>query len=377
MFTKKQEQLLEKFADINDLLFKLGITTTDSFTGEIGEYVACTHFNLKKSNRVTKAIDGVCELGKKYQVKAKVMVGNNFSYNIDKLDTSAFDYLVVVYFNKNYCPVKIVRIPAINIENNKISITLSLLNDKSVDTFEENEINIPTKYKKAINEFSKLYIELEESGIIRSRRIVGDIGEMYACKYLNLKLNDNKTEKGFDAKHTNGLTFEIKTRRVYESNRRLNKGRRLNNLHDKSADYLIVVTLDRIFKCAGMWLIPMENITNPKSARLEVVNNTVGVLNIVPSMIPWLKTGDKFIKFKIKKSISESKLINTTTKEKKESSNKKNSTNKVKSKSIVVQSPTKNSLDNIGYLSMSSCLTWIIAFLIFFYILDQLGCNGG
>ena len=63
MFTKEQEQLLDNFADKSDQLFDLGVTSTDSFTGEIGEYIVCKHFNLKKSNRVTQAVDGVSATG--------------------------------------------------------------------------------------------------------------------------------------------------------------------------------------------------------------------------------------------------------------------------------------------------------------------------
>ena len=85
----------------SDKLFELNIISTDSFTGEIGEYVACRHFKLLKSERVTRAVDGVCPLGKKYQVKSKIVVGNNFNYNITDLETASFDYLVIVYFDRN------------------------------------------------------------------------------------------------------------------------------------------------------------------------------------------------------------------------------------------------------------------------------------
>jgi hypothetical protein len=301
MFTKRQEELLNRFADLSDKLFDLGITTTDSFTGEIGEYVACRHFKLKKSDRVTRAVDGVCELGNNYQVKAKIVANNNFNYNIDKLDTSSFDFLVVVYFDRNYCPIKIVRIPVNKIKENRITVTSALLSS-GIEVFDKGEIKIPAKEKQAISDFAKAYIDLEVSGIIRSRRIVGDIGEFYACRHLDLQISSNKTEKGIDARHENGLTSEIKTRRVYESGRRLSEARRLNNLDGKSADYLVVVALDRAFKCAGMWLIPMKNIENPKSAHLGVVNHTAGTLNVVPSKISWLKTGDKFTGFNVKKS---------------------------------------------------------------------------
>lgn len=300
MFTKKQDLLLDKFADLSDRLFDLGITTTDSFTGEIGEYIVCKHFKLKKSNRVTRAVDGVCDLGNNYQVKAKVVSNNNFNYNITKLDTTAFHFLTVVYFDRQYNPIKILRIPSSKIKGDQISITSSLMNS-GIEIIDKSEIKIPAVQRKAINEFAKAYDELEESGIIRSRRIVGDIGEFYACRRLGLEISDSKNEKGVDARDKSGLTFEIKTRRVYESGRRVSETRRLNNLVGKSADYLIVVALDRKFKCAGMWLIPMQNLTNPKSANLKVVNTTIGTKNLIQSTISWLDTGDKFTSFDLKK----------------------------------------------------------------------------
>lgn len=306
MFTKKQEQLLDNFADKSDQLFDLGVTSTDSFTGEIGEFIVCKHFNLKKSNRVTQAVDGVSETGERYQVKAKVISKNNFNYNLKNLPTQLFDTLAIVYFDRLYTPLKIVVIPAKKIKDGEIRISNS-----TISTFENIDgakIKIPDKVKTAISEFAVAYNSLEEAEIIRSRRIVGDIGEFYACRKLNLQQSENRNEKGIDARHENGLTFEIKTRRVYESGRRISETRRLNNLVGKSADYLVVVALDRNFKCAGMWLIPIQNLTNPKSANLKVVNTTTGTLNVIPSEISWLQTGDTFKGFDIKKKFNPNQL---------------------------------------------------------------------
>jgi hypothetical protein len=299
MFTKQQEKLLDDFADKSDQLFDLGVTSTDSFTGEIGEYVVCKQFNLKKSNRVTQAVDGVSASGERYQVKAKVISKNNFSYSVKELEHNLFDFLAIVYFDKLYTPLKIIIVPSKKIKNGELKITAS-----TISTFEQIDgakIKLPVKVKTAINEFAVAYNSLEEAEIIRSRRIVGDIGEFYACRKLTLNQSENRNEKGIDARHENGLTFEIKTRRVYESGRRVSETRRLNNLVGKTADYLVVVTLDRSFKCAGMWLIPMQNLTNPKSANLKVVNTTDGTLNLIPSKISWLQTGESFKTFGVKK----------------------------------------------------------------------------
>jgi hypothetical protein len=290
-----KELLLRDFADKSDSLFNLNVLSTDSFTGEIGEYIACKAFNLIRSARVTKAFDAFSKTNKKYQIKAKV-VSKNFDYNLKGLNESLFDYLVIVYFDKYYTPLKLIRIPSSKIVNGKIAISRNTMD--AFDQVDISKLTVPKEVRKAIREFAESYIALVDNGIIRSRRIVGDIGEYYAASRLGLILSENKNEQGIDAKHSSGLTFEIKTRRVYESGRRVGKTRRLNNLVGKSADCLIVVTLDRTFMCSGMWVMPMDNIQNKKSASLSIVNRTPGTLNLISSDISWLETGQKFISIK-------------------------------------------------------------------------------
>lgn len=293
MVTKKQYQLLEDFADKSDVLFGLGVISTDSFTGEIGEYIACKHFNLEKSARSNKAVDGICRKGEKYQIKAKVISGSNFNYNITNLQPALFDRLVVVFFDELYNPLLLVIIKSNEIQGSTFRLEVS--NSTAFQNIESKKIKVDAKIKSAIKDFALAYKALQENKIIRSKRIVGDIGEFYACKKLNLIISEKLNEKGIDARDKNGITFEIKTRRVYESGRRVSETRRLNNLDGKSADFLVVVIIDRCFKCCGMWIMPMKNVINPKSANLEIVNTTEGILNVIPSQIFWLKSGKPFI----------------------------------------------------------------------------------
>ena len=293
-FTNIQAAQLEDFANASDKLFELGVITTDSFTGEIGEYIACKYFHLTKMHKVARAIDGICSKGYKYQIKAKVVSNDNFNYNITNLYSREFNFLAVVYFDKSYNPLKILKIPSTKIKGTTFRITTSDITTYNCDI---TNLRLPSKVRTAINRFAKAYEQLEENKIIRSRRIVGDIGEFYACRRLNLHLCTNRNEKGYDADNKQGLRFEIKTRRVYESGRRSSKTRRINNLVGKDADYLIVVTIDRAFRCSGMWIMPMRNIINPKSAHLGIVNTTLGVKNLISSKIDWLQTGEKFKSF--------------------------------------------------------------------------------
>src|SRR5690606_14693905 len=221
---KKQQLLLNNFADKSDVLLNLGIISTDNFTGEIGEYLVCKYFNLKKSNRSNKAVDGISSNGERFQIKAKVVKQNRYNYNFKNLETSLFDVLALVYFDQFYNPLKIIIIPSKKIYKGEIRITKANLS--SFQQIEGENIKLSKNKKEAINDFAIAFNNLIENNIVSSRHIVGDIGEYYACELLDLIRNKNKSEKGFDAIHSNGLTFEIKTRRVYESERRLSKTRR-------------------------------------------------------------------------------------------------------------------------------------------------------
>lgn len=285
---KRSKQLLEDFANQSDILFNKEIIRTDSFTGEIGEYVASKVFKFKKTERVTRAVDGIDANGKTYQVKAKVLNDKEFNYGIGNLDLELIDYLVIVYFTPEYEAKKIIIINSTQLPKDKVNISNKFLNSIKYKAIEKEDIKIPDLDKKEIEKFGKLYCDLVSEGIIRSRRIVGDLGEYYASKELNLTLHENKNAKGVDGIDNNGIKYEIKTRRVYESGRRLSKSRRLNNLVGKESDFLVVVTLDKNFRCAGMWLLPMKNIKNPKSAHLQIVNSTAGTKVIVKSKIDWL-----------------------------------------------------------------------------------------
>lgn len=288
MNKKEKEKLLKQFADQSDILFDLGIIRTDSFTGEIGEYVASLVYKLKNTERVTRAVDGIDKNGKKYQVKAKVVETEQVNYGIGNLDIDEIDYLVVVYFDLYYTPKRIIKIHSNQLPKGKVGISNKFLNSIKYEIIVSNDIKIPKTKQAEIFKFGKLYESLRENEIIRSRRIVGDLGEFYACQHLNLTLNENKNEKGVDALDKRGVKYEVKTRRVYDSGRRKSKTRRLNNLDGKDSKYLVVVVLDRSFKCAGMWKILMKNVLNPKSAHLQIVNTTPGAKSIVKSKIDWL-----------------------------------------------------------------------------------------
>ena len=273
--------LLKEFASQSDKLFNLGVLRSDSFTGDIGEFIARKFYNLSLVDKSTKEIDAIDNANLSYQIKSST--GKSI-----RLTNKKYDYLVCIYFDDLYNIKKIIKIDLKDIANDKFSVNNKfLLNTQHVNENLQN-VNIEEDLMLEIKKFGKIYNKLLQENIIKSKRVVGDLGEYYASKQLNLMLNFNNSEKGYDAVDKNGETYEIKTRRVYNSERRKSNSRRIRIL-GKTAKWLIVVTLDKNFECDGMWKMLMKDVNNPKSAHLGVVKSTKDVEIIVNTEIEWLK----------------------------------------------------------------------------------------
>ena len=272
--------LLKEFAYQSDKLFDLGVLRSDSFTGDIGEFIARKFYNLSLVDKSTKEIDAIDDSNLTYQIKSTT--GSSI-----RLTNKNYDYLVCIYFDNIYNIKKIFKIASKDIVNDTFSVNNKFLtNTKHLNENLKN-ISIENDQMLEIKKFGKIYNRLIQDNIIKSKRVVGDLGEYYASKKLNLTLNTNNSEKGYDAVDQNGETYEIKTRRVYDSERRKSNSRRIRIL-GKTSKWLIVVTLDKSFKCNGMWKMLMKDVKNPKSAHLGVVKSTKDVEIIINSKIEWL-----------------------------------------------------------------------------------------
>ena len=273
--------LLKEFASQSDKLFNLGILRSDSFTGDIGEFFARKFYNLSLVNKSTKEIDAIDNANLTYQIKSST--GSSI-----RLTNKSYDYLVCIYFDNLYNIKKIIKIASKDIVNDKFTVNNKFLSNAKHINENLTNIHIENDLLLEIKKFGMIYNKLIQENIIKSKRVVGDLGEHYASRKLNLILNTNKSEKGYDALDEYGETYEIKTRRVYDSERRKSNSRRIRIL-GKTAKWLIVVTLDKNFECNGMWKMLMKDVNNPKSAHLGVVKSTKDVEIIVNSSIEWLK----------------------------------------------------------------------------------------
>jgi hypothetical protein len=82
---------------------------------------------------------------------------------------------------------------------------------------------------------------LNENGIIRTKNLVGDLGEYYACKYMKLGQVANSVQSGYDAIDNENLRVQIKARRMPESQNKI-------SFSSLEFDYCIFVEIDEYFK---------------------------------------------------------------------------------------------------------------------------------
>ncbi len=272
-----QTDLLAAFARASDALFDAGVTRSDSFTGEIGEFVASRTLGLTLVGRNVALIDAT-KGGRGYQIKSVASANRRAAIPLPSL-VPGFDVVVGVRLSLLYEPIEVIEIDRADIPLRSRVVTESLLAVVPC----RRHTSFPdavTTVSPLLTAFGRAYQALLDTGIIRTRRIVGDVGERYAAAELDLQLVDDPTTAGYDAVDGRGKTYEIKTRRVYASGRRTSESRRINNLVGKSADILVVVRLDHAFRCTGLWTMPLRNVINPKSASMANILRTRGIVRV-------------------------------------------------------------------------------------------------
>lgn len=110
---------------------------------------------------------------------------------------------------------------------------------------------------------------LKTKNIIRTKNLVGDLGEYYCKEKFGLKLNENSVNKGFDAIDQDGLKVEIKTRRTPEGKSKvIFKGFDFN--------YCLYVELDEYYEPKEILKIKVDELKN----NLEMNYNRLSVSKI-------------------------------------------------------------------------------------------------
>lgn len=107
---------------------------------------------------------------------------------------------------------------------------------------------------------------LKQDGIIRTKNLVGDLGEYYCSQLFNLTLNENVVETGYDATDIDGHKVEIKTRRTPEGKAKI-------IFRSFNFDYCLYIELDDYFQPIQVLKVSTDEIiknVDSKGDRLSV-----------------------------------------------------------------------------------------------------------
>ena len=113
--------------------------------------------------------------------------------------------------------------------------------------------------KKLLMQYRDILIELRETGILRSSKVVADYGEYVVCKLLNLNRSDSAVNKGFDAVGPDGLKYEIKARK--ESSWHKPSLFRVTKKQLETSDYIIYIEFDDTWEIKRLLKIPSGDLT--------------------------------------------------------------------------------------------------------------------
>jgi hypothetical protein len=111
--------------------------------------------------------------------------------------------------------------------------------------------------KNILDRLRDIREELFEKGYINSNKMVAELGECFASKILNLKLNKKNNEKDYDAIDSNGKKVQIKARQSHKRNIGPYVYRGFSNIE---YDYALLIELDENYWVEQIWKISKENI---------------------------------------------------------------------------------------------------------------------
>ena len=116
--------------------------------------------------------------------------------------------------------------------------------------------------------------ELQHRKVIRSKNNpTGDYGEWLVSTRLGLSLETNSA-KGFDATDSQGMRYQIKSRRVTPANKSTQLGV-IRNLEGKDFDFLLAVIFDENWQVLYAAKIPHQTVFSLATFRSHVNGHTM------------------------------------------------------------------------------------------------------
>lgn len=121
---------------------------------------------------------------------------------------------------------------------------------------------------------------LKAKNVIRTKNLVGDLGEYYCKEKFGLKLEENAVNKGFDAIDKEGKKVEIKTRRTPERKSKV-------IFRNFEFDYCIYVELNEFYEPIQFLKIEVDELVNNLEKNYKRLS--VSKIKKIKSTIPFLK----------------------------------------------------------------------------------------
>jgi hypothetical protein len=146
-------------------------------------------------------------------------------------------------------------------------------------------MTIPPHPIAAITQLAHAIDALKATGVIRSRRFTGDLGEWYVAQLYSGTMADSQVEKGWDVRLTDGTRLQVKTQSYDLQNR-------WNYLDSDPAhfDRLVVVILNDNFTLRNLYDIPVADLTpllrTGREGRPQYFWDTLAPWQVAPQTLP-------------------------------------------------------------------------------------------
>lgn len=125
---------------------------------------------------------------------------------------------------------------------------------------------VPVEVTRLLLEYRNIVSSLRDLGVIRTSKVVGEIGEYIVCDKLNLNRNKSSGNKGYDATDDEGNKYEIKTRKATSWNKP--NMFPVKQLQLETADFLLYAELDDFWDLIKLLRIPIKQVKPNKHNRV-------------------------------------------------------------------------------------------------------------
>ena len=133
--------------------------------------------------------------------------------------------------------------------------------------------------KKLLIDYSAIILKLKKLGVLKTSRLVSDVGAFFVCKKLDLNGVSNPIDMGYDAVDDNGLKYMIKTRKliagfkpdvftVFESQL-------------KCSDFFVYVEFDHNWEMVRILKIPTNKVLPNLYNRVRITKDLVENYSII------------------------------------------------------------------------------------------------